>query len=845
MLDFPANIDKQYLRRNVSTFWVLKLYYNDETAFIGVSDRHREDSGSDIYYGIVSSWGQYQQSLDFFNFTTSTANMTVKLINTDNSIQGGRFSDLLDTNNFGNRKWELFIAVKADEPYDDSTAMIGSGIISGNIDYDTKFLTFILLDMSSRYYKTIPRNTVNSTDHSNAPDKNYGMPIPMSYGDFWEKEDIGTIPTTNFDRFINFYKGAFPAIVTDEWNATNYRVEAACDILSMTTLDAENIYGHFKNHYAQCVNGTKDQPSAQITAKGDDWRFYLPLSSHVDYATGGGSAWTNYANTINGVFDDGNYVQFSAGDGAVANIAWRIPKFEKLGTLTAVYLLMSSSNGFGAPSGGLRVSHAAGGDQVLLIVGDGANMSGIDGEHIETITGFWGGTDGTDWDLEDDIFFVLDDSTSASGSQGIRLKEVGIMIQFKPEDGFDTKINQIHEFFVSQQVLEPKYSGALGQGTMISSKRRVVTSVDAVVPSVSSYLFYSGKGRKYGAWIDTDTAGSTARVNGLNKGALIESPIYIIEDILRTECGTITKGTADTNTTDKLEDSGTTFPTDVVGQNAYNLTDGTSALVTARDDANTLSLYAATGNDVFPLGNENYIICGLTDNEIDTATFDTAGNTASSAGKVYNALGGAAATSEWAFAQMKFTGVRDLIVRISRQCGAYVFISSNGKFKIRTLQQSGYSEDKTVDFNDISLKKISLTPLDNVRNDFVIHYNKDYAKDQYQNTATGSDSTSQGTGATGFNQTLTLELDADVVSSTTADQIAAMYEAFFKARHPIIDFECLRPLYNDLEITDIIKFSNWDANIKIFGTAMGTDYYMITDIAKSVNGCSCKAIKVS
>ena len=839
MLDLPANIDRQYLRRNVATFWVLKLYYNDETAFIGVSDRHREDGG-DVYHGLVATWGQYQQSLDFFSFTTSTGNMTVKLINTQRSFKGGRLSDQLATYNFANRKWELFAGVKADEPYDDSTAMIGNGIISGDIDFDTKSLTLILLDMSSRYYKTIPRNTVNSTDHPNAPDKNYGMPIPMSYGDFWEKEDIGTIPTTNFDRFLNFYKGAFPAIVTDKWHATNYRVEAACDILSLTTLDTDNIYGHFKNHYAQCENGTKDQPSAQITAKGDDWRFYLPLLSHATYASGGGSAWTNYANTINGVFDDGSYVTFLAGSGAVANIGWRIPKFEKLGTLTAVYLLMSSSNGTGAPSGGLRVSHASGGDQVLLVVGDGANMSGIDGEHIETITGFWGGTDGADWDLEDDLFLVLDDSTSASGSQSIRLKEVGIMIQFKPEDGFDTQIDQIHEFFVSQQVLDPKYGAALGQGTMVSSKRRVVTSVNAVVPSVSSYLFYSGKGRKSGAWSDTDTAGSTARVNGLNKGNVIESPIYIIEDILRTECGTITKGTATSDSTNKLVDSGSPFTASMVGQTAYNLTDGTSAFITALDSATTVSL----GADVFDNGNENYYICGLTDDEIDTATFEIAGNTASSAGKVYNALGGAAATSEWAFAQMKFTGVQDLIVRISRQCGAYVFIS-NGKFKIRTLQQSGYSEDLIVDFNDISLKNISLTPLNNVRNDFVVHYNKDYATGQYQNTVTGSDSTSQGTGATGYNQELTLEIDADVVSSTTATQIAGMYEAFFKDRRPIIEFECLRPLYNVLEITDIIKFSNWDTNIKIFGTAMGTDYYMITDIAKSVNGCSCKTIKVS
>ena len=92
---------------------------------------------------------------------------------------------------------------------------------------------------------------------------------------------------------------------------------------------------------------------------------------------------------------------------------------------------------------------------------------------------------------------------------------------------------------------------------------------------------------------------------------------------------------------------------------------------------------------------------------------------------------------------------------------------------------------------------------------------------------------------------LELEIDADVINATTAGQIASMYEHFFKSRHPTISFKCTRPMYNDLEIADIIKFSNWDANIEIFGAAMGTNYYMVTNISKSVNGCSIKTIKVS
>ena len=843
MLSFDTGLSNALVLSNTTAFWVLKLYYNDDTTatnYIGVSDIDRLD-GSDMYHGLVSAWGNYSQSLNFFNFTTSTGNMSVRLINTERSFQGGRFSDLLATNNFANRKWELFLNTSQAGTYDTSTRMIGTGIISGDIDYNVTSVKFTLLDMSSRYWEqTIPRATVNSTDHTNAPDKNLTKPIPITYGDFYEKTGIGTIPTTNFDRFHQFYKGIFPAIVTNQWDATNARIEAACDILSSSTLDAENIYGYFNNSYAQCDTSTITANSATVTATEDDWRVYVPLQSHATYASGGGTAWTNYANTINNEFD-GNYVTFTGTAGTVKHIGWRIPKVEKLGTLTSVHLIMSLSNGSGNVNVAFSAKAAGTAGAAILgsaIVTAGGAMSGADGENSVTITGLYGGTDAADWDLEDEIFLVLDD-TGGSGGQSIRIYEIGIMIEFKPDKGFERSIPTTQEFTESR-VIDINYSKSEGAGTIVTSKRMVVSSVDMMVPAISSYLFYCGKGRKYGPWIDSNTDASTARTNGIDKGDLIESPIYIIEDILRTECGTITKGTATSTVSNDLVDSGAAFTTAMVGQSAYNLTDGTSAFITARESGTVLSV----GANVFA-DDEDYYICGLTDDEISTTTFDTAGNTASSAGEVYNALGGAASSSEWAFSQSKFTSAKDLIFRIGRQCGAYVFISGNGKVKIQTLRQSGYAQDKVVDYEDIDIKDIKLTPLNNVRNDFTINYRKDYAEDQYKLTATDSDATSQGTGATGYNQTLSLELDTDTRGTPAAGQIASMYKAFFKDRHPIISFKCLRPFYNDLEIGDIIKFSNWDSDIKIFGAAMGTDYYMITKISKSINKCDITAIKVS
>ena len=149
MLSFDSGLTNALKNSNTTAFWVLKLYYNDESAFIGVSDQHRQD-GSDIYYGIVANWGVYRQSLDFFNFTTTIGNMSVTLINSENSIKGGRFSDLLATNNFVNRKWELFLNTNETSTLDTAARMIASGVISGDINYDSNNTTLTLFDNTSK-----------------------------------------------------------------------------------------------------------------------------------------------------------------------------------------------------------------------------------------------------------------------------------------------------------------------------------------------------------------------------------------------------------------------------------------------------------------------------------------------------------------------------------------------------------------------------------------------------------------------------------------------------------------------------------------------------------------------
>jgi len=755
VLLFDSSLTDALTSHSTEAFWVLKLYYNDDTSssnFIGVSDQDRVD-GSDVYYGIVSSWGNLNQSLDFFNFTTSTSNMSVKLINTDNTIDGGRFSDLFSSKNFANRKWELFLNTSQAGTYDTSARMIGSGIISGDIKYDPKSISLTLLDYSSKYHKQLPTSVVDSATYTNAPEKNINKPIPMAYGDFYEKTDIGTIPTGKFDRFKQYYKSAFPAIVTDKFDVGQASVEAYVDNETMHTLDSENVYIYKNGNYPtliDTVDATSNNPRIEFSGAG--CKAYFPLSSS-GYTTSGTGSIDNPTNLPNGIFDTSNICEFHTTSGNFYIVNYALPVIDRLGEYVGITALTK----FGTVTGSFL-----GFNQFL--VGNVAYPAGsvVSNAELENSISsiFSGKTDS--WEFEGVLAYKV---LSSAGDKDVEVLESGVVVEFTYENIEPHKIQEQYEetvtggFAVQTQFEDEEESFS---ETIIKTRTKTVNT-----PSEIEYIYCSGKGRKYPAFIDEDS-----RNQGYDENDLIENPVFMIEDILRTELS-------------------------------------------------------------------------KTSSEIDYATFDTSGNTTNGyLGDIYN---DAISDVKYAFSQYKFINSKDLINRICKQILSWVFIGGDGKFKIKTLRRTGdYSgEDKTIDFNDINLKSISRTSLGAVRNDITINYNHDYGQNQFISSINTTDATSQGTTVSGMNQALKLELDADTLDSTTATQLADAYMTIFKDRKIILDFECLRPTYNDLEIGDIVKFSNWDTNIKLYGTAMGTDYYIISSISKKPNGCSVKAIKVS
>lgn len=781
MLSFDSALSSALKLKNTTSFWVLKLYYNAEGSsdFTGVSDIHRVD-GTDIYYGLVSSWGNLQQSLDFFNFTTSTGNMSVKLINTDNSIKGGRFSDLFLTNNYANRKWELFQNTTQAGTYDTAARMIGMGIISGNIDYDYNNIKFTLLDKSNAFHNQLPKNVVDADTYTNAPKGNINKPIPIFYGDCSVDANANSFGASgNYDK--HFVKGKFPAIITDKWNVSAAQVYAQPDSVTVNALTDENIFSYKDGFYYQVNDNNADasDTSYRVDFSGVDWRVFIPLATH----SSSGDVLA-FGNTVDGDLTTYGSLNSVSGKGYQVDAYWRVPKTPNLGTISSVNFIVLYKD-FTPEAGGTGIDINS--FKVGVNSANYQNLTWSDGSGAQSVDLSAGYTtaEKEEWNLEDIIHLELNAGADTSTAHTLEIYQAGFQINFSPSQTFEKQIPDYYEITTQEANWQKDYQDDRGaEGVAIT--RKIARTKTVSTPDVADYVYVSGKGREYGAWIDTVDSNDRTDENGsepdpnYDAGAVIDNPIYMIEDILRTELG--------------LDSS----------------TDGS---------------------------------------DIDIQTFDKAGNAQTDATKGDIALlfDDAIADIKFAFSQYKFINSKDLINKICRQCMSFLWFSGSGLFKIKTLllPSDTWTAEATIDFNEINLKSIGRTALNNVRNKITINYAQDYARDKMLESTTDTDSTSTGTTVNGFSETLTLEFDADcILDETTADNLRNAYRDHYKNRKVVLNFNIITPEYNYLEITDFITFSNWDSNLKLYGTAFSSDVFIIQSISKKMNGCSIKAIKV-
>lgn len=275
MLSFNSTLSTALNSTETKAYFFLKLYYGDESSFTGVSDQDRTISSVN-YYGVVSSWGSLNFSLNAENFTANQGVWSINVINSDNTISGGRFSDLMSSNNYDNRKWELYL--NADDVADGNAELIACGIISGDFEYDNKRIILRLSSYNSRRNKEVPNSKVTKATYNNAPKKNIDAPIPVLYGDFSVES---TFPAP-LDRHESNVK--VPAIITNEYDQANGYITAKPDSVSLHTLNAKNVYHSNGDIYSACddSNVSVSATSAKVNFSGLTFYGFKQLTGQQD-----------------------------------------------------------------------------------------------------------------------------------------------------------------------------------------------------------------------------------------------------------------------------------------------------------------------------------------------------------------------------------------------------------------------------------------------------------------------------------------------------------------------------------------------------------------------------------
>lgn len=275
MLSFNDNITTQLGKSSTSCYWFLKLYTGDESVFTGLSDKDRVISSVN-YYGLISSWGSLNFRLDVENFVANQNIWSVTIINTDNSIEGGRFSDLVSSKDYENRKWELY--ANDDNLADADAEIIATGTISGDFRHDENKLTLRLQSPNSRHNIEVPNTSISHGSWQNAPPKNKGIAIPMLYGDF----SVDTAYPAPLDQYVSSVK--VPAVIVDEYNQETGLVEIKPDSVSMHTLYTKNLYHHSDGVYSACehTNVAVTANTPVIKFSGRSFFAYQPLTGQQD-----------------------------------------------------------------------------------------------------------------------------------------------------------------------------------------------------------------------------------------------------------------------------------------------------------------------------------------------------------------------------------------------------------------------------------------------------------------------------------------------------------------------------------------------------------------------------------
>ena len=524
MLDLNSELTTYLQKSSKKAIFLVRLYYGNQSNFTGISTSNFTD-GSDFYAGAIASMSDISYDLDFFKFAVAQHGITLKVVNTPIFDNAKKFSDLAGTNAYENRRYEIYV-IPSDESL--TKEILAYGTISGDFQYDEKFISIKLNDFRNQVSVGLPQTIIREDDTSNAfqfaPEENFNKPIPILYGDHSHNtafDDSVSNLTVGSERWAT--RSKVPAILVNEFEASkggdnnSNKAVALVDTEAVHTLNSNTVYFYNNDLYSaiEPSNVSVDASISKVKFVGSEAYALIPLIMDTDISSSF-SRDKFEETTFDVTITDTSQVElFNLG----------VPDVSQLGTIKSngiqMYILGVTASGTEPP----RLQVEIGGSAATTEDVANTTRSHLFDDSNNTpadITSSFTSSQKESWDFATEIK-LLGRIVSASGT--LNIDQAWLEVYYEVNDPI-SRIGYVEQ-------LEHRSRYVYNDNRYEEDRYETVKST-FVLPKDIKVVYVSGKGRKFGSWVD-GSRGSPG--NSFNSGDLIEHPVYIIEEILRTELG--------------------------------------------------------------------------------------------------------------------------------------------------------------------------------------------------------------------------------------------------------------------------------------------------------------------
>ena len=285
MLDLNTGLTNLFNKKSNTVIFLVRLYYGDETNFTGISTADYTD-GSDFYKGVISSVGDISSELNLFTFKTRQNSVSLKIINSASFDSNKKFSDLVGTNNYDNRRFEIYAI--GSEASSTTKEIISYGTISSNFEYNQNSIKIVLNDYRNSVDTGLPQTIITEDNTSSnfhyAPEENFNKPIPMLYGNHSHNTAYDN-SVTNFniadERWAT--RSKVPAIIVNEFDTDSNKAVAMVDTQAVKDLNVNTVYTYDNGIYSAFIPGNCAVSEANATVSFVGSKAFAMIPFNMDH----------------------------------------------------------------------------------------------------------------------------------------------------------------------------------------------------------------------------------------------------------------------------------------------------------------------------------------------------------------------------------------------------------------------------------------------------------------------------------------------------------------------------------------------------------------------------------